>query len=930
MLKRKAGSLDTDTEACPLCVPDVLLPDSRVEWIACEACRTWYHAKCLQLSPHNVVSYFCEACNAAKRGSTKLREERPKRAKVGIDYTALDAGEHVNSLRHSYTGLIETQRFARSLAVELDAVSLTEDYLEETGFTLPIVVHESNGLGLQIPADLSVDEVARLVGKDIPIEVMDVPTQGEDKGWTLGKWAAYYNEPSPARVRNVISLEVSDTELGKSIIRPGIVDKLDIVTRYWPRNEEYAAKRPKVQTYCLMSLQNSYTDFHVDFAGTSVYYHILKGSKTFLFIPPTSSNLHKYSDWCKSSNQGKTFLADQCKDTFKVELTAGDTMFIPSGWIHAVHTPKKSLVIGGNFLHLYGMQKHLEIADIEELTKVPGKFRFPLFTKTLWLTVFGIVATKEKLNKYQILGAFRLGQFLYNKVDASETKPGRKAFDGLPAERLVGSPITLLRIFFNLVKYHADVCKLPLPDFVTDYQLSCEESSGPVILIKTDVKADTLERLENESTAQAKKEETVSSEFIEAWVELALSPEVDNSIYRGSLNSRRHYSDTSTTETMDNVTSLPTSKCETEPEASTMIATTTILTPLADSASTPVAVQPSRQVHTKQEVHNASLQTESTSSPAATRQTNATSESMDYDYAYGNDNNYLPPLMSFSKVPTSPPRLKRNTSNPASEGPKSATTCFRCKTRKRRCDKERPCKSCVEIGLAPSCSDSGMHVPLPTTSPAQTSVVTSPQASVITSPQVEQSFTSVTQGPPAGSHNAIDTHTGDMKAKRSRKLGARCGRCARDKKQCSREEPICDRCVKKNLQPSDCIYPHQTQAEDGGTSTDHTKDEDGPVDQSSPDSSRQEQTDQVASITTVVPQSSADGVPKSQEEKPIMQGSTKPSDVSSSGLATTNDTEMSEMATNGSESIPATDTTVTTSNDADARNGHDGQENHVA
>lgn len=36
---------------------------------------------------------------------------------------------------------------------------------------------------------------------------------------------------------------------------------------------------PKVQKYCLMSVAGCYTDFHIDFGGTSVWYHILKGSK---------------------------------------------------------------------------------------------------------------------------------------------------------------------------------------------------------------------------------------------------------------------------------------------------------------------------------------------------------------------------------------------------------------------------------------------------------------------------------------------------------------------------------------------------------------------------------------------------------------------------------------------------------------------------
>ena len=34
----------------------------------------------------------------------------------------------------------------------------------------------------------------------------------------------------------------------------------------------------QVQKYCLMSVKDSYTDFHVDFGGTSVWYHIIRVS----------------------------------------------------------------------------------------------------------------------------------------------------------------------------------------------------------------------------------------------------------------------------------------------------------------------------------------------------------------------------------------------------------------------------------------------------------------------------------------------------------------------------------------------------------------------------------------------------------------------------------------------------------------------------
>ena len=41
---------------------------------------------------------------------------------------------------------------------------------------------------------------------------------------------------------------------------------------------------PKVQKYCLMSVAGCYTDFHIDFGGTSVWYHILRGSKVRFFL----------------------------------------------------------------------------------------------------------------------------------------------------------------------------------------------------------------------------------------------------------------------------------------------------------------------------------------------------------------------------------------------------------------------------------------------------------------------------------------------------------------------------------------------------------------------------------------------------------------------------------------------------------------------
>lgn len=44
--------------------------------------------------------------------------------------------------------------------------------------------------------------------------------------------------------------------------------------------------------YCLMSVEGCYTDFHIDFGGTSVWYHILRGSKVRL---SQGDDLSRYS-----------------------------------------------------------------------------------------------------------------------------------------------------------------------------------------------------------------------------------------------------------------------------------------------------------------------------------------------------------------------------------------------------------------------------------------------------------------------------------------------------------------------------------------------------------------------------------------------------------------------------------------------------------
>jgi len=67
--------------------------------------------------------------------------------------------------------------------------------------------------------------------------------------------------------------------LAELVDPPRVVKELSWVSQYWPEDqppEDVMFQRPEVQRYCLMGVKDSFTDFHVDFGGTSVWYHVLK------------------------------------------------------------------------------------------------------------------------------------------------------------------------------------------------------------------------------------------------------------------------------------------------------------------------------------------------------------------------------------------------------------------------------------------------------------------------------------------------------------------------------------------------------------------------------------------------------------------------------------------------------------------------------
>ncbi|KAM3874488.1 lysine (K)-specific demethylase 2Bb [Diretmus argenteus] len=307
-----------------------------------------------------------------------------------------DVEEIVNIRGFNLEEKLASSNYNANFIHMMEGKEFTYEYVQREALRNPLIFKQKDGLGIRMPdPEFTVSEIKGLVGNRRTVDVMDVSTQ-KGSEMSMAQFVRYYETPAEERDKlfNVISLEFSHTKLENLIKRPTVVDLVDWVDNMWPPDLKQSQteatnvisemKYPKVQRYCLMSVKGCYTDFHIDFGGTSVWYHVFKGQKVFWLVPPTPHNLALYEDWVLSGKQSDIFLGDRADGCQRVELKQGHTFFIPSGWIHAVYTPVDTLVFGGNILHSFNIPMQLTIYEIENRTKVHSKFRYPFYYEMCW------------------------------------------------------------------------------------------------------------------------------------------------------------------------------------------------------------------------------------------------------------------------------------------------------------------------------------------------------------------------------------------------------------------------------------------------------------------------------------------------------------------------------------------------------------------
>ncbi|CAB4005893.1 Lysine-specific demethylase 7A [Paramuricea clavata] len=248
--------------------------------IQCDACDDWFHGGCVGIEEYqgnDIERYHCPRCAPRYGPLTWKRQENFHRHDYSdnkAECKAVQAGTAV------FIKQLKTKQFASSEGILLKCrgKDLTLDYFAKKGFRKPIFVEAKDGLGLVVPkTSFSVTDVQQFVGPNFELDIIDVARQGDVK-MKMSDWTAYFMTKRRQKTLNVISLEFSRTSLSKLVHGPKIVREIDWVNRFWPEHgadDSPAHPKPYVQKYCLMGVKDSYTDFHVDFGGSSVWYHVL-------------------------------------------------------------------------------------------------------------------------------------------------------------------------------------------------------------------------------------------------------------------------------------------------------------------------------------------------------------------------------------------------------------------------------------------------------------------------------------------------------------------------------------------------------------------------------------------------------------------------------------------------------------------------------
>uniref|UniRef100_A0A1I7U0P4 JmjC domain-containing protein n=1 Tax=Caenorhabditis tropicalis TaxID=1561998 RepID=A0A1I7U0P4_9PELO len=273
---------------------------------------------------------------------------------------------------------------------------LNKIYLIKNGIT-------RNGSGLSIPEDFNFETVKNYLNdsndknkKFWMINSLEQRTEKMTIRTLIKKMNTYQNQEE---IWNLLSLEFSRwrSKLRDQFRLPAMVKSECMISRLEnalkKKKEELAADTrkdqaslnkmkefvdrqlreiPKYHKFVLISMAGSFTDIHVDFSGTAVYYHVVKGRKIFYVAKDTEENMNEYQK--QERGEAGQWLGATLSDQWqRIVIEEGNTAILPPGYIHFVYTPMHSLVIGGNYLHANHLKTHFAQSKLDGEAVLAGR-----------------------------------------------------------------------------------------------------------------------------------------------------------------------------------------------------------------------------------------------------------------------------------------------------------------------------------------------------------------------------------------------------------------------------------------------------------------------------------------------------------------------------------------------------------------------------
>lgn len=342
----------------------------------------------------------------------------------------------------------------------LSASQLTPTWLKNNGTFRPVIIHApsdevaSAAAIVKTPAGgITAETLVTSLGPAVPVQTFDSPAQEEGPLWTLHQWKLYWNKKTgrqssshkpqdgaalPAvatdttaapfkssdlpleginkdyltRLLCLPALPITGTPLEREISAPSAIQAVDLRTSLGA-----IEATPQAQLPIMLSMypNKSFVNSTMAPGGASVWIYVVTGTATIAVSPPVAKNLATYAAWACGGKGSGIFLPSKCEGSSKAELTAGDTLILPPGYIHSLAVTSSAVILSGGFLRSDSLAVHLDALRIEEAAGGGLCRQYPEMRQLMWRTA----------SKYAAL----LGEKVKNRMDNFEEKVASRALE---------------------------------------------------------------------------------------------------------------------------------------------------------------------------------------------------------------------------------------------------------------------------------------------------------------------------------------------------------------------------------------------------------------------------------------------------------------------------------------------------------------------